>query len=221
MTLGTTLRELRKERNLSQEKLAEELKVSRSAIAKWEADGGMPDVENLVQIARYFKVRVDDLLGNDETESGGTKAESYVSKMQEYLHQYCTIELEGWMDGAYQVEILGEDDRFVFYRFHEKRKMRFGMIQKSIITRVSKAKKPKRKVQDDLANETNMEIGRSYFCQKPVKLELVKKSGLIGFFDFRDDDYLDIEIAAFHDDRACLKYGKEIPLEEIAKIEML
>ena len=44
MTLGEKIRHARKASGLSQEQLAEKMCVSRSAIAKWETDKGMPDV---------------------------------------------------------------------------------------------------------------------------------------------------------------------------------
>ena len=51
MTFGEKLRNARKEAGFSQEQLAENLSVSRSAVAKWETDNGMPDVGNLKAIA--------------------------------------------------------------------------------------------------------------------------------------------------------------------------
>ena len=46
MTLGEKIKEARKNTGLSQEQLAEKLAVSRSAIAKWESDKGLPDIDN-------------------------------------------------------------------------------------------------------------------------------------------------------------------------------
>lgn len=65
MTLGEKIRESRRKCGLSQEQLAEKLSVSRSAIAKWETDKGLPDVGNLKILARLLNVSVDHLL--DET----------------------------------------------------------------------------------------------------------------------------------------------------------
>ena len=62
MTLGEKLREARKKRGLSQEQLADKLSVSRSAVAKWETDKGLPDVGNLKYLARLLNVSVDYLL---------------------------------------------------------------------------------------------------------------------------------------------------------------
>ena len=67
MTLGEKIREARRKCGLSQEQLAEKMSVSRSAIAKWETDKGLPDVGNLKILARLLSVSVDHLL--DETEA--------------------------------------------------------------------------------------------------------------------------------------------------------
>ena len=67
MTLGEKIREARRKCGLSQERLAERLSVSRSAIAKWETDKGLPDVGNLKILARLLNVSVDHLL--DETQT--------------------------------------------------------------------------------------------------------------------------------------------------------
>lgn len=62
MTLGEKIKNYRKSAGLSQEKLAEKLCVSRQAITKWEADNGIPDINNLQCIAKLFDVSVDSLL---------------------------------------------------------------------------------------------------------------------------------------------------------------
>ena len=77
MTLGEKIREARKRCGLSQEQLAEKLCVSRSAIAKWETDKGMPDVGNLKMLSRLLNVSVDHLLDEGETADELVIRESY------------------------------------------------------------------------------------------------------------------------------------------------
>lgn len=48
MSFGANLREIRKQKNISQEGLAELLNVSRQAISKWEQDLGYPEMEKLL-----------------------------------------------------------------------------------------------------------------------------------------------------------------------------
>ena len=77
MTLGEKIRHSRKSCGLSQEKLAEKLCVSRSAIAKWETDKGMPDVENLKFLSRLLNVSVDYLLSDEPPADPALIRETY------------------------------------------------------------------------------------------------------------------------------------------------
>lgn len=62
MTLGEKIKEARKQAGLSQEQLSEKLGVSRSAVAKWETDAGIPDVDNLKALSCLLNVSIDYLL---------------------------------------------------------------------------------------------------------------------------------------------------------------
>ena len=59
------LQELRKSRGLTQEKLAEMLYVSRTAISKWESGRGYPNIDSLKAISKCFSVSLDDLLSSE------------------------------------------------------------------------------------------------------------------------------------------------------------
>lgn len=67
MTLGEKIRYARKCYGLSQEQLATKLCVSRSAIAKWETDKGIPDIENLKILSKILCISVDALLDDAES----------------------------------------------------------------------------------------------------------------------------------------------------------
>ena len=66
MEFNEKLQELRKQKGLTQEELAEKLYVSRTAISKWESGRGYPNIESLKAIAKFFSVTVDELLSTDE-----------------------------------------------------------------------------------------------------------------------------------------------------------
>ena len=59
------IKELRAERKISQEKLAKEIGMSRSAVSMWEIDASEPDNEMLDKLANYFHVTTDYLLGRE------------------------------------------------------------------------------------------------------------------------------------------------------------
>lgn len=61
MSLGRFISERRKRLFLTQEELAKRMHVSKSAIAKWETDGGIPDRDNLYNLAEIMGVSVDYL----------------------------------------------------------------------------------------------------------------------------------------------------------------
>ena len=66
MEFNKKLQELRKQRGLTQDELAQQLYVSRAAISKWESGRGYPNIDSLKQIARFFGVTIDELLSGDE-----------------------------------------------------------------------------------------------------------------------------------------------------------
>ncbi len=66
MEFNEKLQELRKNKGLTQEELAEALYVSRTAISKWESGRGYPSIDSLKEIAKYFSVTIDELLSTDE-----------------------------------------------------------------------------------------------------------------------------------------------------------
>ena len=77
MTLGGKIREARKRCGLSQEQLADKMSVSRSAIAKWETDKGLPDVGNLKLLARLLSTSLDRLLDDAEEADESVIREKY------------------------------------------------------------------------------------------------------------------------------------------------
>ena len=66
MEFHEKLQELRKSRGLTQEELAEELYVSRTAISKWESGRGYPSIDSLKEISNYFLVTIDELLSSEK-----------------------------------------------------------------------------------------------------------------------------------------------------------
>ncbi|MBP1568926.1 MAG: helix-turn-helix transcriptional regulator [Oscillospiraceae bacterium] len=61
-TLGETLKELRTERNMTQEFVAESLGVSRQAVSKWENGSSEPSTTNLIAIGKLYEIPPEELL---------------------------------------------------------------------------------------------------------------------------------------------------------------
>ena len=62
MNFGENLKKLRKEKQLSQESLAEKLNISRQAVSKWESNSSYPDMNNLIQLKDIFNVTLDEMI---------------------------------------------------------------------------------------------------------------------------------------------------------------
>lgn len=65
MTIGTTIKQLRQEQNITQEQLAEALGITSRAVSQWECDRTAPDISQLPALANFFDVTTDQLLGVD------------------------------------------------------------------------------------------------------------------------------------------------------------
>ena len=66
MELHEKLQTLRKQKGLTQEELAAELFVSRTAISKWESGRGYPSIDSLKAISGFFSITIDELLSGEE-----------------------------------------------------------------------------------------------------------------------------------------------------------
>ena len=66
MEFNEKLQQLRKQNDLTQEQLAEQLYVSRTAVSKWEGGKGYPNIESLKCISKLFSVTIDELLSGEE-----------------------------------------------------------------------------------------------------------------------------------------------------------
>ena len=73
MKLAEKLFELRKEKGWSQEKLAEQINVSRQSISKWESGQVLPEIEKIIELSRIFQVTTDYLLLDENSEKGASQ----------------------------------------------------------------------------------------------------------------------------------------------------
>ena len=68
MEFSQKLKELRSKKGVSQAKVAADIHISRSAVAKWENGLGLPNDESLKLLADYFSVTIDELISNKSNE---------------------------------------------------------------------------------------------------------------------------------------------------------
>ena len=65
--IGKYIKKLRKENNLSQEKLADKLGVTYQAVSKWERGLNLPDMTTLKEISNLFNVNIDDIINGEKS----------------------------------------------------------------------------------------------------------------------------------------------------------
>ncbi len=82
LNIGETIRQLRKERDITQEEFSEVLGVSCQSVSRWENNSCYPEIELLPVIAAYFGISVDKLMGIDE-EAEKIAVEGYLKAFQE------------------------------------------------------------------------------------------------------------------------------------------
>lgn len=98
LTIGDNIRKLRREKDLTQEQLAERLGVSFQAVSRWENCTTYPDIELLPAIARFFETSVDKLIGVPEEEK-----ERQAEKL---INEFCDESLKKLPDAEKLVDIL-------------------------------------------------------------------------------------------------------------------
>lgn len=81
--IGNFLRELRKEKNLTQEELAEKFNISRRTVTRWETGYNMPDLSLLVEIADFYDLDLRELF------NGERKEERMNKELEETVKQAC------------------------------------------------------------------------------------------------------------------------------------
>lgn len=90
LNLADKLKVLRKERHISQEKLAQYLNVSFQAVSKWENGNTYPDIALLPDIARFFGITVDELLQVEKIDE------------EKRFGEYCTLAENLFRNGQHQ-----------------------------------------------------------------------------------------------------------------------
>ena len=86
--IGSFIKELRKEQNLTQEELAEKFNVARRTVSRWETGSNMPDLDILVEMADFYDVDLREILdGERKSEKMDEELKETVLKVAEYSNE--------------------------------------------------------------------------------------------------------------------------------------
>ena len=102
--IGSFLKELRKEKEITQEQFAEVLGVSGRTVSRWETGNNMPDISLLIHIAEYFDVSIPEII-NGERKSENMREE--VREVAETMSDYASVEKETIIKNIRTHSILG------------------------------------------------------------------------------------------------------------------
>lgn len=85
--IGSFLKELRKEKGITQEEFAEKLNVSGRTVSRWETGSNMPDISLLVEIAEFFDVSIPEIInGERKSESMNEEVKEVAGKLSDYAN---------------------------------------------------------------------------------------------------------------------------------------
>ncbi|MBQ8075428.1 MAG: helix-turn-helix transcriptional regulator [Oscillospiraceae bacterium] len=104
MKIGAFLKALRKEKNLTQEQLAEQLGVSNRSISRWETGNNMPDSSLLTEIAEFYDVSIPELIYGERKRE--TMKED-VKEVAETMSDYAKAEKETLVKSIRNMSFLG------------------------------------------------------------------------------------------------------------------
>ena len=102
--VGAFLKDLRKEKGITQEQLAEKLGVSGRTISRWETGKNMPDISLLVEIAEFFDVSIPEII-KGERKSEYMKNET--KEVAETMSDYAKAEKEQLIKSFRNMSIIG------------------------------------------------------------------------------------------------------------------
>lgn len=84
---GQFLKELRKERNLTQEQLAEIFNVSSRSVSRWETGTNLPDLSILVEIADFYDVDIREIIDGERKDHMNRETKETLNKVAEYAEE--------------------------------------------------------------------------------------------------------------------------------------
>ena len=85
--IGSFLKELRKEKGITQEEFAEKLNVSGRTVSRWETGANMPDISLLVEIAEFFDVSIPEIInGERKSETMNEEVKEVADKLSDYAN---------------------------------------------------------------------------------------------------------------------------------------
>ena len=136
MSFGENLKNVRKQRGVTQEELAEILGVSRQAISKWESGTSVPDVQLLLRIADFYNLTLDQLVRDDfdlpissldEKKIADDLSNKSSVSIDDYLGRVCDVSMNSFRHSVIRnVKIVGSYKNLICF----EKNGRYGFFNK-------------------------------------------------------------------------------------------
>lgn len=115
------LKKKRKERQVTQEQIAEHLNVARQTVSKWESGKSIPDIENAQQLATFLDIGLNELLGNenDLEETRNINKKNRIKKYLSILSIVITFIIVIFLSNFYLAYYSNPDKEITLYNVYD------------------------------------------------------------------------------------------------------
>lgn len=102
--IGNFLKNLRKEKGITQEMLAEKLNVSGRTVSRWETGNNMPDISLLIELAEFYDISIPEIVNGERKNE---KMNEEVKEVAQTLSAYADFEKENLIKKIQSQSIIG------------------------------------------------------------------------------------------------------------------
>lgn len=140
MSLGEKIIKLRKKYNMTQEKIAHKIGISRQTLSNWEGDITSPDIKQAKELANIFKISLDDLLSNEIE----MKCKEEKNILLDLIGKECYIDMESSdyrLNFSTLCRIVDVTNDFIKIEFKYKKDKIIKLIDKTLIESIKTVEK--------------------------------------------------------------------------------
>ena len=136
MTTGEKIAALRKRKEITQDALAESLKVSRQSVSRWEMDAAFPETEKLIKLSKLLDCSIDFLLNNDMQENIAGATELSVKDCFIFIRECTYFFLATSVDNQPRIRPMGmiyADENFLYIATDNRKSVYQDLVKNPLI----------------------------------------------------------------------------------------
>lgn len=136
MTTGEKIAALRKKKGITQEAVAENLKVSRQSVSRWEMDAAFPETEKLIKLSRLLECSIDFLLNSDMHNDSKNDAKVSAQDCFAFIRQCTYFFLATAVDGKPRLRPMGfvfADDRALYLATDNRKGVYYELMKSPFV----------------------------------------------------------------------------------------